>query len=194
MDGEDPGPVVQALVRPVVRTGCTIVNWLYVAAQLVGDDDTRVAELSRQPAQEPLCSLRIPARLHQNIEDISCRVDRAPEPVCLAVDHDDHLVQMPFVARVRAIPLDAVGKVSAKPVDPVSNAFPTDNYAALGEQTLDIGSAQGKPVIGPNSIGDDLVREIESLSDAAWKLVSSSRNPNHPKRPKQLGNTVEGLP
>ena len=147
----------------MVRPGRKIVNWLYVAAQPVGDDDTRVAEPSRQPAQEPLCCLRVAARLHRNVEDISCRVDRLPEPVFATADQDDHLVQMPFVARTRAIPLDAVGKVPAKPVDPLPDAFPTDKDAALGEQVLDIGSAQGKPVIGPNSRGYDLARETKAF-------------------------------
>ncbi len=50
-----------------------------------------------------------------------------------------------------ADPLDAVGKVPAKPIDPVSNAFPADNDSALGEQVLDIGRAQGKPVIAQTS-------------------------------------------
>ena len=100
-------------MRPVVRTGRKMVNWLYVAAQLVGDGGARVTEPGRRPAQDPLCSRRIPARLHQNIVDISCRVDRAPEPACLAADQDDHRVQILFVV------------VSTKPV-----TVPTDNYVA----------------------------------------------------------------
>ncbi len=127
--------------------------------QRVGDDDTRVAEPGRQLAQEPLCCLRIPVRLHRNVEDISCRVDRPPEPVFAAADQDDRLVRMPFAARRRAIPPDAVGKGRARSVDPVSNAFPTDRDAAPGEQVLRIGSARGKPATGPNSTGDDLARE-----------------------------------
>ncbi len=80
-----------------------------------------------------------------------------------AADQDDRLVRMPFVARRRAIPPDAVGKGRARSVDPVSNAFPTDRDAAPGEQVLRIGSARGKPMTGPNSTGDDLARETKAF-------------------------------
>ena len=58
---------------------------------------------------------------------------------------------------------------------------------APGEQTLDIGRAQdgraqGKPVIGPNSMEDDLARKAKAFQVQPAKPVSSSRNPDQPKR------------
>jgi hypothetical protein len=42
-------PVVETLVRPVIRTGCQARDWFCIAAQLVGDDHPRRAELNDEP-------------------------------------------------------------------------------------------------------------------------------------------------
>ena len=55
----------------------------------------------KQPAEELLCGHRVSARLHQNVEHVAVLVDRAPQVPLCAVDLDEHLIQVPFVARPR---------------------------------------------------------------------------------------------
>jgi hypothetical protein len=49
-----PVPVVEALVGPMIGTQCLAGDRLYVAAQLVGDNDPGLAELSNQACQKAL--------------------------------------------------------------------------------------------------------------------------------------------
>lgn len=51
---------------------------------------------------------------------------------------------------------DAVGELAAEPAHPFANGFSADGEPALGKQILDITAANGKAVVGPDSIGPDL--------------------------------------
>ncbi|NEK38696.1 Tn3 family transposase [Rhizobium leguminosarum] len=57
----------------------------------------------------------------------------------------------------------AVGKVTAKAVDPKTNGFPADNDTPLGKQVFHIRCAQGKPVIDPHCVGDNFPRKTKPL-------------------------------
>ena len=94
-------PVVEPLVGPVIDTRCLASDRLYVAAQLVGDDNPWLAKLSDQPCQKARGGLCGAACLNQNVERVAIGVDRAPQPMLHAIDRDYNLIHVPLVARAR---------------------------------------------------------------------------------------------
>src|SRR3954467_14523540 len=94
------GAVVQAppLLVPTTQPKCPERGG--IGGQLIGDGQLRrKALLPEQLAHQPLgCSL-VPARLHQDLEDLALLVDSPPQIHAPAGDAHDHLIQMPAIAR-----------------------------------------------------------------------------------------------
>jgi hypothetical protein len=59
--------------------------------------------------QQALGRFGIAPSLHNLIEDVTVLVDRAPEPMLLACDRDDDLVEMPDVVCARLLPPEPSG-------------------------------------------------------------------------------------
>ena len=92
-------PVVEALVRAMLDRRHVRTPGGGIGAELVGDHASgRTALLLEKAPQQALCRLGIASRLHNFIEDIAVLIDGAPEPVLLAADADDDLVEVPDVA------------------------------------------------------------------------------------------------
>src|SRR3984893_16027658 len=109
------GPVIEALVLPMLDPGHDLPLGRGVAPQLVGDEHTRGSTLLLEEfAEQALGSLFVTPALHQNIENEAVLVDGAPEPVPLPGDADDNLIKVPFVATARRSPTDAVGEFPAE--------------------------------------------------------------------------------
>jgi hypothetical protein len=90
-----------------------------VAGQLVGDDHPgHVPQALEQSAEELLCGHRVSARLHQNVEHVAVLVDRAPQVPLCAVDLDEHLIEVPFVAQPRTTTAQLVRVLLPEPVAP----------------------------------------------------------------------------
>jgi hypothetical protein len=81
-----------------VRRQC--FDRLDIAAQLVADNDPRLAELIDQPLEKPLCSFSILSRLYENVEGVPIRVDGTPQQMLFPSNRDNDLIQMPFVIGV----------------------------------------------------------------------------------------------
>src|SRR3954465_9843375 len=108
-------PVVEAFVLAVLDTRHDLTLGGTVAAQLVGDQHTRRSSLLLQQfAQQALGRLLVAPALDQDIENEALLVNRTPEPVLLAGDSEDDLIQMPFVAAAGGTPADAVGELPAE--------------------------------------------------------------------------------
>src|SRR5438128_9462915 len=82
----------------------------------------------------------------------------ARQPVSLASYLEQHLVQMPLVARLRSASAQ-VGRV-ARPecVAPVPDGLVADDDPALGEEFLDVPKAEMKAEVEPDGVGDHLGR------------------------------------
>jgi hypothetical protein len=115
-----------------------------IAAQFVGDDDPWFAKPGNQSLEKPLCCFGIPARLYKNIKNLSIRGDRAPQPVLLAADRNHDFVHVPLVVRPRAIPPDAICKVSTKAIDPKPDRFSANNHTPLRQQVLNVAVLSAK--------------------------------------------------
>lgn len=180
--------VVEALMGPVVSVGGLMGNRLDIATQFVCHDDPWLAELRDQPCYETLGSFGIPARLHKNIKRVTVGIDSPPEPVLYPVDRDHNFVQMPFVIWAGTVPTDASGKVSPKAVDPEADRLAAHDHASLSKQILDIRSAQRKPMVRPNRVGDDLTRMTIALQARHRCWYSHAVAHSKLRLRKQLGN------
>src|ERR1700741_1810295 len=98
-------PVVEALVLPVLPAGPNLPLGGAIAAQLVGDQHTgRSQVLLEQFAEQALGGLLVATALHEDVENESLLVDRAPEPMLLAGDGKDDFIQVPLVAALGRAP------------------------------------------------------------------------------------------
>lgn len=70
---------------------------------------------------------------------------------------------MPFLGRAGPVAPNAIGEEAAKAVDPLANGFAAVDYTAFGQKILDIRRAEGKPMIDPDRLCDDLARKTEPL-------------------------------
>ncbi len=99
----DLGSIVRVLIGDVdhrrhhgaVRGG--------VGAQLVGDQSSRDTALGFQqrPKESDGCS-PIPVRWHEDVQDVTVLVDRAPQILLATLDRDEHLVEMPGISHPTA--------------------------------------------------------------------------------------------
>jgi len=144
-----------------------ILYRLYVAAQLVRHDDTRFTELLDQSGEKALGSLGVAASLNQNVEYVTIGINGPPEPEFLSTDRDDGLIHMPLIVRLGPVSANAVGKMSAKAVDPETNRFPAHDNTAFSKKVFHIGRAQSKPMIGPDRVGDNFTRKTKPESGGA---------------------------
>jgi hypothetical protein len=79
---------------------------------------------------------------------------------------------VPFIGRNRAVVTGLGPYLRSEPMAPRSDAFLRSYHAPLGQQILDIAQAQGKPMIRPNGIGDDVPTEPESFSRGCETLLT----------------------
>ena len=158
------GPVVQILGPAMLHRRHELAVRDPVAAQPVGDDDPRhVLQALEQLAEELLGGHRVSAWLDQDVEHIAVLIDRAPQVVDRAVDADEDLVEVPFVAGPGLAPAQPVGVELPKLRSPLPDRLVTDRNATRKHQLLDLTKAQREPVIQPHAVGDDLRRVPVSL-------------------------------
>jgi hypothetical protein len=100
-----------------------------------------------------------PVDLHDFVEDVSLLIDSPPEIALLAIDGDDDLVEMPYVAAARRLALQAARVVGAEFDRPASNGFVGYDNAALKQHFLNETPAQGKTEIEPDCMRDNLGRK-----------------------------------
>src|ERR1700758_3299335 len=109
------GPIIEALVLPLLNPGHDLPLGSGVALQLVGDDHTRGSTLLLEElAQEAFVGLLVAPALDENIENEAVLVDGTPQPMLLPGDADDNLIEVPFVATARRSPPDAIGEFAAE--------------------------------------------------------------------------------
>jgi len=70
----------------------------------------RIALLPQQLAHEPEGCGSVPARLHEEIQDLALAVDGAPQPQAFAPDHNRHFVEVPPRAGSRTKPTEVASE------------------------------------------------------------------------------------
>ena len=86
-------------------------------------------------------------------------VDRAPQPVLLAVDRHHDLVEVPLVAARWRVRAKAPGNGGPELQRPASNCLVGHLDAACGQQLLDHAQAQRETEVQPDRVADDLRRK-----------------------------------
>ena len=173
--------VVQPLVSPMVNTGTKLPDCGTVAAQPVGHENPGIAPPLHQFLQKAPGRSGIAAALDQNFKGIPVGVNRAPKPVFPAADGDDHLVHMPFVGRVGAVPPDHGRELRPKPQTPDPDRLVADPDPALGQNILDIAQAERKTVVQPDRIADDAAGE--AMPFQAGRIRRQNHGPDIDHRP-----------
>jgi len=126
-----------------------------VGTKFVCDDDTWDTHLfANELTQKPLGGVAVASVLNQNIENEAVLIYGAPQPMLLAIDRDDDLVEMLLVAQARSAAADFVGEVPAELLGPAPNRFTADDDPPRRQKIFDHSQAEGEPEIEPNGVGD----------------------------------------
>src|SRR5271166_815649 len=166
-------PVIEAFVLAVLDARHDLSLGRGVAFQLVGDQHTRRSSLLLQQfAEQALGRLLVAPALDEDVENEALLVNCAPEPVLLASDGDDDLVQVPFVATTRGSPTDAVGKLPAEFQAPLADRLICHRDATRRQHLLDHAQAQRESKIQP----DRVANELSGVAIAGIKRVSRRRH------------------
>ena len=110
-----------------------------VASQLVGDDHPRlVLQSLEQPFEEALGGFRIAPFLNEDVQRNTMLVNSSPEIMLHALDPNEDLVQVPFVARVGSAAAQSVGKAPAEFPAPAPYCLVGDGNASFCQYQLDV--------------------------------------------------------
>ena len=109
-------PVVQAFERAMLDAGHDIALCRAIGSQLVGDHEARRVPLSfHKLSHKAFGGLGIAAALHQNVENKTVLIDGVPEPVFLAANGDDDLIEVSFLTEpAGGSPPDIIGEMPAE--------------------------------------------------------------------------------
>ena len=93
-----------------------------VGTQLVGDQPARdtALDFQQRPKESDGCS-PIPVRLHEDVQDVTVLVDRAPQILLATLDRDEHLVEMPGVSHPTAAAPQPPRVDRTEPLAPLPN-------------------------------------------------------------------------
>jgi len=110
------------------------------------------------------CFLRSPiisflatlASRNQEIENLALVVDRTPKPVTISANTDNHLIEVPVIARSRSCPPQFGRDGAAKLKEPASKRFIAHIDAALRQQFLNVAKGELEPGIEPDGVSNDV--------------------------------------
>src|SRR5258707_14798110 len=176
------GPVIEALMLPMLDPGHDLPLGRGVALQLVRDEHTRGSTLLLEElAEQALGGLLVAPALDKNIENEAVLVDGTPEPMLLPGEDDEDLIQVPLVDTDRRSSSDAAVEFPAEFQAPLPDRLVRHRDTAGGQHLLDHAQAQREPKIQPDRLADDLSR-------VAMAGVNQVSRPPHPARlPDQPG-------
>ena len=132
--GFEPPKYLLPFVGTVVRGRGQCFDRFDIAAQFVGDDDPWFAEVGHQSFEKSLCRFGITVRLHEDAKNVAICVDRAPQPMFPATDHDYDLVHVPLVAGSGTVLTDALREGLTKAADPKLDGLAAGNDTLLRQQ------------------------------------------------------------
>jgi hypothetical protein len=115
--------------------------------------------LAQETLQQALGSLGVASALDDLIENIAVLINRPPQPVFLARDRDHDFVEMPDIATVWSLALEAASVRGSELQRPPADRLIRHDDAPLEQHLLDRAQAQRKPEIQPDRMGDDLRRK-----------------------------------
>ena len=132
-----------------------------VGAQLVGDQSSRDTALGFQqrPKESDGCS-PIPVRLHEDVQDVTVLVYRAPQILVATLDRDEHLVEMPSASQPTAPALQPPRVDRPEPLAPLPNRLVGDRHASLRGEIFGIAKAEAEPMVEPDGVAKALFMTV----------------------------------
>jgi hypothetical protein len=113
------GAVVEIPAFPVLNLGKQVTVRHGIAFKFVSDHHSRhVLQALQQPLEEALRSAGVGSWLNENVEHHTILIDGTPQVMLDALDPDEHLVHMPFVARPGPPTAHCLCKATAKLLAP----------------------------------------------------------------------------
>jgi hypothetical protein len=97
------------------------------------------------------------------VEDVPGLVDGTPQPVLLASDADDHLIQMPDVFGARLLTTQPADLLRTELLFQAPDCLIRNNDAPLEQHLLDQPEAPRKSEVQPDRMGNNLGREPMAL-------------------------------
>jgi hypothetical protein len=111
--------------------------------------------LSEKLAHQPQRRSGVAAALNQHVENLAFVIDGTPEIHPLAGDPNNHLVQMPSIARARTAPPQPPRDHRSELQHPAPDGFVGDVEPTLGEQILNVSVAEREAQVEPDRMLDD---------------------------------------
>src|SRR5262245_24559942 len=156
--------VIEVATLPMFHPGQDLALGRAVALELIRDDHAwHVLQALQQLAEKLLRRLFVAAALHQDIEDVVVLVDSAPQVMALAIDHQEHLIQVPLVPWLGASMLQLIGVRLPKLQTPLANGLVGHRDTALEQDLFHVAVTQAEAVIEPNPMANDLTGEAVVL-------------------------------
>jgi hypothetical protein len=135
-----------------------------VAPEPVSNDAKWLLSLAKQqPAEEFLGSPLVTARLNQDVDHVAVLIHGPPEILLLAVDSNEHFVQVPGVSQSPLPTLQFPRIVGTELLTPQPDRLIRNNNSPLGEQILYISEAQAEAMVDPDRVTDDFCRETMTV-------------------------------
>jgi hypothetical protein len=140
-----------------------------IPLQLVCDDDPRdILAALEQLAEELLSRVFIPPTLDQDIQDMTVLIHGPPQIVPLAIDREEHLVQVPCVTRSWAPATQLICILLPKFPAPLSDGFIRHTDPPCKQELFHVAVAQAEAVVEPDAMADDLGRETMVCVWVGW--------------------------
>jgi len=154
-------PVIQSLVRTMFDAGHNVAFGRAVGSEFIGDHDAwRMALTFQKLSHQTFGSVGITAALHQHIENEAILIDSSPQPMFLAANGDDDLIEMPFVAEpTGGPPAYFAGKVPTKFLRPKAHGLVRDDDPTRRQQIFNHPETERKTEIEPDGVGNHFSRE-----------------------------------
>ena len=128
-----------------------------IASQLVRDDHPRhILQPFQQTLEEPLGRTPITPLLDQNIKDDTILIYGTPQITLNALDPNEHLIEVPLVARPGTTAVQSVSKGLAEFPAPASHCLVGHHDAALCQEQFNLPQTETERVIQPYPMADDL--------------------------------------
>ena len=151
------GPIIETFVLAMIRLQSHVRAGGSVGSQFIGDQNARSFDLfADELAQQAFRRTPVTAALYQGVKNEAILIDGAPEPMRLAIDGHDKLIEMPLVSEFCRALLDGVGKIPAKLLCPAPDSFVADHDPTDCEHVLDHSQAEREAKIQPHGMRDDL--------------------------------------
>jgi hypothetical protein len=150
-------PIIEIAALAVLHAREHLALGCAIAFEFVGNEyPWYVLQPLEELAEEFLCRLLVAPPLHEDVENVVVLIYRTPQVMTFAINCQEDLVQMSFIARSRASAMQAIGIILPKLPTPLPHGFMGHGDAALEQEFLHVSVAQREAIVEPDPVTDDL--------------------------------------